>query len=235
MSEFATCPSGFVVVPKDCPRTPSPSRGKKISTSTGQTVVECYDDSDEQNFQTPQKVANQVVESVTVDRLSRKTLDDAFGNGFSDQGFTKRGHKTGEVEVSSPAVKLGLVHVSKDGKIDQRSAAAKQKLVVFDQEGNVIKKDSVLCQQQIVFTDSAAISQSSAGVKNGLVLLKKDGNVDKRSTAVKNGWLVVDGDGEVEIKDSIICQPTQLHLVETNGAHIHGFEVADKIAQCEYL
>jgi hypothetical protein len=171
---------------------------------------------------------------LTVDRFTRKILDETFGKGTSAKNFTKQGSKTSDPVVSSPAVKSDLVKVCNDGTVDQRSAAVKQGLVVVDNDGGVIKKESLLCQKQIVFTPTGNISKTSPAVESGLLLLKKNGEVDKRSSAVKKGWVKFDDSGAVDLKNSLLFQPQQLHLKETNGAHIFGFEVADKLTQRKF-
>lgn len=101
--------------------------------------------------------------------------------------------------------------------------------VVVDESGEVVKNESLLCQEQVAFTDGGKVSKTSTAVKSHLVRLTKDGKVDKRCAAVRRDWLVVDEDGQVNEAESALCQ--RLYLKETNGAHIHGFEVADTITK----
>jgi hypothetical protein len=195
-----------------------------------ETFVCSYEES-ETGFRTPSPSSPSTKEggSTTVDRFSRSELDKAFGSGTSSQGFTKHGKKTGEVVASSPAVKADLVKVRADGHVDQRCAAVKKGLVVVDEDGAVSKAESILCKEQISFTGTGKVSQTSAAVKDGLVRLKTNGQVDRRSSLVKQGWLKLNEEGAVDCKESALCQ--RLYLKETNGAHIHSFEVADKITQ----
>eukprot|EP00615_Pteridomonas_danica_P004699 CAMPEP_0114341716 /NCGR_PEP_ID=MMETSP0101-20121206/9230_1 /TAXON_ID=38822 ORGANISM="Pteridomonas danica, Strain PT" /NCGR_SAMPLE_ID=MMETSP0101 /ASSEMBLY_ACC=CAM_ASM_000211 /LENGTH=460 /DNA_ID=CAMNT_0001475407 /DNA_START=56 /DNA_END=1436 /DNA_ORIENTATION=+ len=186
-----------------------------------------------ETFSTPQGVAELPPTPKKVNTFSRTTIDEAFGSGTSNKGFTKHGKKTGLVAGSSPAVKEGLVMVCIDNKIDQRSAAVKKGLVKVDEDGFVLKNESLLCQDQIVFTQNGSISKTSNAVKNGIILLKGDGEVDKRCSAVKNGWITINENGSINKKSSDLCQ--RLYLKETNGSHIHGFGVADKITQLSGL
>jgi hypothetical protein len=167
--------------------------------------------------------------------FSRKAIDDAFGSGTSNKGFTKHGHKTRDVAETSSAVKAGLVLLRKDRTtIDQRCSAVRAGLVTLDEDGNIIKGSSPLCQEQVIFNKDDSVSKTSPAVKSRLVLLKQNGGVDKRCSAVKKGWVEVDeSSGSVVKGESALCQ--RLHLKETNGSHICGFEVADKIAQRKLL
>lgn len=197
----------------------------------GKTFEDEYDE-----FITPSAspIKSEVDTPSTIDSFSRKALDESFGPGFSSIGFKKRGEKTLLPAASSPAVNSGIVKLCEDGKIDLRSAAVQRGLVVVDDDKNIIKSESIFCKQQIFFTSAGNISKSSAAVKSRLLLLDKDGQVDKRCSAAKKGWVVVDKEGTVDTKKSILCKPKQLFLKVTNGAHIVGFELADKITQREY-
>jgi len=201
--------------------------------SNDETFVESYDNGNGKDLQTPSSSSLMDEKVQTIDRFNRTNIDRAFGAGTSGKGFTKHGKKTREIVNTSPAVEAGLVKVRKDQNIDQRSKAVKQGLVVVDDDGGVVKGESLLCQKQIVFKQNGDVSKSSAAVKNGLILLKDDGKVNKDSYALRNGWLKLNEDESVNSKESALCQT--LYLKETNGSHIHGFEVADMITKSELL
>jgi len=214
---------------------PVPTTPVRIGTSTpfaDETFVEKHKQS-KHTETTPTNTTSELIDPPTVDRFTRTELDKTFGKGFSTQGFTKTGTKTGLVEATSPAVKEELVRVKDNGQVNKTCTAFKQGLVKVDENGDVIKSESILCKKQLTFTPSGKVSKSSVAVKDGLVKLTPDGGVDTESTAVTKGWLKLDEEGFVNETESALCQ--RLHLKETNGSHIHGFEVADQITKCKTL
>lgn len=163
----------------------------------------------------------------------RKLLDSTFGQNFSQKNFSKVGEKTKRVVPSSPAVKNGSIIFRQDGKVDKRSAAVKQGLVILDENSDVSKQDSVLCLPPTKLLKDNKVSKTSEAVKIGLINLLDNGNVDVESPAVLSGWLKLDESGNVIPGESILCQRRQLLFRETNGSHIVGFEMLDKITRCE--
>ena len=203
-------------------KTPTSTQGEEeeLHSSSVKTIVKKFEGLEEENGEK------------TVNRFSRKVIDETFGQGTSNLGFEKHGKKTTKIEKASPAVKEGLVKLKINGQIDGRCSAVKKGLVTLDKEGDVIKNDSVLCKDQIKFCQNGQISKSSSAVQEKIILLKKNGDVDGRCAAVKKGWITIDKEtGDIDGKHSILKPGKQLHLKETNGAHISGFEVIDAISK----
>jgi hypothetical protein len=168
---------------------------------------------------------------VTINRFNRAAIDKAFGKGRSNLGFTKRGKLSQKIAKTSPAIKSGMVFLRKDGKVDRRCAGFKRGLVLLDSDGHV-DRTSVLCAQQVVLLKKpGTISKKSPAVKSGLVRLNRDKSVQRDSEACTEGFTRFKENGSIDVKTSFFCQPRQLCFQDTNGSHIHSFEVADKITQ----
>lgn len=137
MSSFFVTPTKKIFVHKNekDEETNSPTNNNEC------TVVKSYDQGEQESC-----IEQEVIK--TIDKFSRKAIDDAFGNGTSNMGFTKRGVRTTKVEKASPAVADGRVLLKSNGQVDRRSAAIKQGLVILDDSGEVVKKDSSLCKDK---------------------------------------------------------------------------------------